>query len=51
MPMLTDKIDKEFLNENKHLKCIANYAVGYFFSIQIRYTKIHMKYVYNYKKL
>ena len=28
MPMLTDKIDKEFLNANKHLKVIANYAVG-----------------------
>lgn len=29
MPMLTDKIDKPFLNANTHLKCIANYAVGF----------------------
>ena len=30
IPMLTEKIDKEFLNANKHLKCVANYAVGFF---------------------
>jgi glyoxylate reductase len=27
--MLTEKIDKAFLNANKHLKVVANYAVGY----------------------
>lgn len=27
--MLSDKIDREFLEKNKHLKVIANYAVGY----------------------
>lgn len=29
IPMLTEKMDKKFLNENKHLKVVANYAVGY----------------------
>lgn len=27
--MLSDKIDREFLEENSHLKLIANYAVGF----------------------
>ena len=27
--MLTEKVDKKFLEANKHLKVISNYAVGY----------------------
>lgn len=27
--MLTEKIDREFIEKNKHLKVIANYAVGF----------------------
>jgi len=29
VPMLTDKIDKEVLDQSKNLKIVANYAVGY----------------------
>ncbi len=27
--MLSDKVDEQFLTQNSHLKCIANYAVGF----------------------
>ena len=29
LSLLTDKIDADFLSQNKHLKIVANYAVGY----------------------
>lgn len=29
LSLLTDKIDADFLSKNKHLKIVANYAVGY----------------------